>query len=147
VDKKIEIVDSTDVVIVALRQIIRAVDLQSKKLVKKCGLTGPQLIVLKEVRKSYDYQVSEIAHRIHLSQATVTSILDRLERQGFAVRQRNEKDKRKVNISLTEKAEQILDHNYSFLQEEFSERFAGLEEWEKSMILSALQRLVSILKD
>ncbi len=138
--------DSSDTVVATIRQIIRAVDLQSKKLTKKYGLTGPQLIVLKEIRKGNERPISEIARQVSLSQATVTSILDRLEQQGFAVRRRSTSDKRKVNIELTDKALSILDSNPSMLQEEFTDRFEKLEDWEKSMIISSLQRLSSMLE-
>jgi len=136
-----ELKDSTEEVVATLRQIIRAIDLQSKKLTKTFGLTGPQLIVLKEIQKSPDKPISEISRQVSLSQATVTSILDRLEQQGFAIRHRSEKDKRKVNLILTEKALTILNTNPSLLQEEFSNRFEKLENWEKNMILASLQRL------
>ena len=114
--------DSTDAVVSTLRQIIRAVDIQSKHLTKKFGLTGPQLLVLKEIRKSPDSQISEISRNVSLSQATVTSILDRLEQQGFAERRRSQTDKRKVHILLTEKSEELLKLNPSLLQEKFSLR-------------------------
>ncbi len=44
--------DLSDSVLSTLRQIIRAIDLQSRQLAKKYGLTGPQLIILKEIYKS-----------------------------------------------------------------------------------------------
>lgn len=135
----------SDIVVSTLRQIIRAIDLQSKKLTKRYGLTGPQLIVLKEIDRGSDRPISAIARAVSLSQATVTSILDRLEQQGFAKRQRSSLDKRKVNILLTEKAEKILATNPSLFQEEFTDEFDKLEEWEKHMILSSLQRLVTML--
>jgi DNA-binding MarR family transcriptional regulator len=137
--------NNSDIVVSTLRQIIRAIDLQSKKLTKRYGLTGPQLIVLKEIYKGSDRPISAIAKEVSLSQATVTSILDRLEQQGFATRQRSSLDKRKVNILLTEKSETILDTNPSLLQEEFTDEFEKLEEWEKNMIISSLQRMASML--
>lgn len=137
--------DFTDAVVSTLRQIIRAVDIQSKQLTKKFGLTGPQLLVLKAIQKSPDSQISEISRNVSLSQATVTSILDRLEQQGFAERQRGRTDKRKVFILLTEKSEELLKLNPSLLQEGFSLRFGQLEAWEKTMILSSLQRLATLL--
>lgn len=137
--------NNSDIVVSTLRQIIRAIDLQSKKLTKRYGLTGPQLIVLKEIHKGSDRPISAIAKEVSLSQATVTSILDRLEQQGFATRQRSSLDKRKVNILLTEKSEKILDTNPSLLQEEFTDEFEKLEEWEKNMIISSLQRMASML--
>lgn len=137
--------DTTDAVVRTLRQIIRSIDVQSKRLTKQYGLTGPQLIVLKEFKKSPGLPISEIARRISLSQATVTSILDRLEQQGFAVRHRCKTDKRKVLIDLTDKTNAILDTHPSLFQEEFTKRFNKLNEWEKNMMLSSLQRLSEMM--
>lgn len=137
--------DLSDSVMSTLRQIIRAIDLQSKQLTKRYGLTGPQLIILKEINKSPNKQLSEIAKNVSLSQATVTSILDRLCQQGFSVRQRSEQDKRKVNIYLTEKANEVLGRNPSVLQDEFADQFDKLEDWEKNMLLTSLQRLASMM--
>lgn len=137
--------DLSDSVLSTLRQIIRAIDLQSKKLTKKYGLTGPQLIILKEIYSSPNLPISEISKSVSLSQATVTSILDRLCQQGFSIRQRSEKDKRKVNICLTEKAIEVLKNNPSVLQDEFSAQFSTLEDWEKNMLLSSLQRLAGMM--
>jgi len=139
--------DPTEAVVSTLRQIIRATDLQSKQLTKKYGLTGPQLILLKEIYKAPEKQISEIAQKVCLSQATVTSILDRLEQQGFAERHRSEIDKRRVYIRLSPKAEDILKSNPSLLKEEFTDRFSKLADWEKNMILSSLQRLASMMND
>lgn len=137
--------DSADLVISTIRQIIRSIDLQSKQLTKRYGLTGPQLIVLKEIYKSPGKKLSEISRQVSLSQATVTSILDRLEQQEFVERQRDIKDKRKVNVLLNEKAQKILETNPSLFQQKFSNRFEQLAEWEKSMILTSLQRLAVML--
>ncbi len=137
--------NSTNEVLTTLRQIIRAIDLQSKKLVKKYGLTLPQLILLKEIKENPEQPISKISKQVSLSQATVTSILDRLEKQGFAVRERGKEDKRKVYTYITEKAETILSIKPQLLQESFSREFEKLEEWEKNMILSALQRLTFLM--
>jgi DNA-binding MarR family transcriptional regulator len=131
--------DLSETVMSTLRQIIRAIDLHSKQLTKKYGLTGPQLIILNEIQKSPNRQISDIAKAVSLSQATVTSILDRLCHQGFAIRQRSEQDKRKVTIYLTDKAIEVLHLNPSLLQDEFTDQFNKLEEWEKIMLLSSLQ--------
>ncbi|MDC7223257.1 MAG: MarR family transcriptional regulator [Spirochaetales bacterium] len=144
-EQVMDFIETADEVVATLRQIIRAIDLQSKKLTKKYGLTGPQLIILKEIRKAPNRPISEISRQVSLSQATVTAILNRLEQQGFCIRQRSALDKRKVNLLLTEKAEEILKDNPSLLQEEFTDKFDKLEDWEKHMLLSSLQRLASMM--
>lgn len=139
------ILDPTNEVVTTLRQIIRVIDLQSKKLVKNFGITGPQLIVLNEIKKTPGQQISKLSKRISLSQATVTSILNRLEQQGLAIRVRSNMDKRQVHISITEKAEEILKNKPSLLQESFSKKFNKLEDWEQNMILASLQRLSTMM--
>ena len=46
---------------------------------REIGLTAPQLLVLQTIRETPSASVSDIARLVSLSQATVTSILDRLE--------------------------------------------------------------------
>ena len=132
-------------VFISLRKIDRSIDLHSKKLKKQFGLTGPQLMVLKAIANNSNMQISAIAKDISLSQATVTSILDRLELQGYAKRQRNLLDKRKVNIVLTDKSKEILKNDVNLLQEDFYTNFNKLEKWEQMMILTSLERLETLL--
>jgi len=137
--------DRSDELLSSIRKIIRSIDLHSKVLLKKYGLTGPQLMILSEIGKSKDLSVSEIAKHISLSQATVTTILDRLEHQGFIVRKRGQSDKRKVYIEASEKTQAILDSKPSLLQVDFVNRFNRLKDWEQSFLLSSLQRIASMM--
>jgi len=136
----------TSDVLVALRRIIRAVDLRSRHLVSYCGLTGPQLIVLKELADHDGISVGELTRSIHLSQATVTGILDRLAKRQLVRRERGDQDKRRVQVYLTAKAKAVLLDAPPLLQEEFTEQFRGLEDWEQTQILSSLQRVVTMLE-
>jgi DNA-binding MarR family transcriptional regulator len=138
--------DVSDSVIATLRQIIRAIDLQSRNLAKSFGLTGPQIIILKTLAKRPNVMVGEIAREISLSQATVTTILDRLERKGMAEKRRDEADKRRVLVNITPKGMQILEQNPSILQEQFLREFGKLREWEQTQILSTLQRIAGMMR-
>jgi DNA-binding MarR family transcriptional regulator len=132
-------------VLVALRRIMRATDLYSKQLSKTAGLTSPQLLILQAIHESGDVTIGTIARQVSLSQATVTTILDRLEKRGLAYRVRSTVDKRKVHAHLTEDGLAVLEGAPEPLQESFVERFRGLEEWEQSMITSALQRVADMM--
>jgi DNA-binding MarR family transcriptional regulator len=130
---------------IALRKIIQAIDMNSKKLVKRVGLTGPQLVILQEIASLGEVTTGEIARAVSLSQATVTGILERMERRGLLARQRSDSDKRRIMVRITTAGEQVLKEAPPLMQEAFIERFASLQGWEQTMILSALQRLVSIM--
>ena len=135
----------SDSVMIALRKIIQAIDMNSKKLVKRVGLTGPQLVILQEISSLEEVTAGEIARAVSLSQATVTGILDRMEKRELIVRQRSDRDKRRIMVRITGTGQQILKDAPPLMQEAFVERFSNLQDWEQSMILSALQRLVSIM--
>jgi len=92
--------------------------------------------LLKEIQKSPDRPISEISRQVSLSQATVTSILDRLEQQGFTRRQRSEKDKRKVNIYLTEKAETVALQIDSSPQQEYTIHMNSIKILQKHLPVS-----------
>lgn len=131
-------------ILCAVRQIIRAVDLNSKKLVRKCGLTTPQLVILKELALR-ELTGSELAKRISLSNATVTAIVDRMEKREWVMRRRDTSDRRRVYLSLTDKGRQLLETAPSSLQESFVRQLDKLEDWERSLILSSLQRVATMM--
>src|SRR5690554_7088899 len=95
-------------VLVALRRVIRATDMHSKYLAKTTGLTAPQILLLQTLRDRGQVTIGELAQDMSLSQATVTTILDRLEKRGLVYRQRSQSDRRKVHAYLTESATETL---------------------------------------
>ncbi|WP_448564051.1 MarR family winged helix-turn-helix transcriptional regulator [Thalassotalea ganghwensis] len=131
--------------LVSLRQVIRAIDLYSKKLSKETGLTSPQLLVLQAIANHDDAMVKEIAETINLSSATITSILDRLEKRELVIRKRSTTDKRKVGVTLTPLGEEIIKDSPKPLQEHFITRFESMQDWEQSQMVATMQRIVSMM--
>lgn len=137
--------DICDSVLVALRKIIRATDLYSKRLSKETSLTAPQLLIMQAIRDCGRVSIGEIASKVNLSQATVTTILDRLEKRELTFRERSKTDKRKVHAHLTAEGERLLDSAPMPLQEEFIRKFRELKDWEQTLILSSLQRVAEMM--
>lgn len=134
-----------DEVLISLRRVIRATDLYSKHLAKTTGLTVPQILLLQAIRDKGEVTIGELADGISLSQATVTTILDRLEKKGLVYRERSQQDRRKVHAHLKDEAVEILKNLPIALQEHFSRQFSSLQEWEQTMIISALQRVAHMM--
>ncbi len=132
-------------VLIALRRVIRATDLHSKYLAKTTGLTAPQILVLQSIRDKGQITIGELASEISLSQATVTTILDRLEKRNLVYRERSEEDKRKVHAYLSDQAMETLKNAPIPLQDQFARQFVDLHEWEQTMIISALQRVAQMM--
>jgi len=136
---------TVDQVLIALRKIIRAIDLHSRKLIKSYGLTIPQIIVLKEIERNDSPTVGEIATSVSLSQATVTNILIRLEQRGYLIRTQHNDDRRRVVVNSTEAGRDILARAPSLLHDRFVSSFQELKNWEQTMIVSSLQRIAELM--
>jgi DNA-binding MarR family transcriptional regulator len=134
-----------DQIVAAIRQIIRAVDLQSRRLVDGHGLTGPQLAVLKEVGRAGPTSQAAVARAVHLSQATVTGIVQRLQRGSLVIRQPSPEDRRSMLIELSAEGAALLEASPSLLQDRFRESLAALQGWERLQILSTLQRIACLM--
>lgn len=139
--------DKSDIILISLRKIIRAIDLHSKQLVQKYGLTGPQMLLLKAVHNANSDAItsSQLANELALSQATITSILDRLIDKGYVQRQKSTIDKRKTHIIATAKAKAIFEKKPKLLQEDFVRQFDGLLNWEQDMLIASLERVAYMM--
>lgn len=137
--------DRADEVLVSLRRVMRATDLHSKQLVKQVGLTAPQLLIMQTLHREGSMTPGELAEKVSLSQATVTSILDRLQAKELIARERSEQDRRRVYILLTKTGAKKIQNAPTPLQEHFVKQFGDLKDWEQAQIISALQRIAHMM--
>ena len=131
----------------SLKKIIQAIDLHSKQLSAKYGVTGPQVLLLKTIQKAENKEISSkaLANKVSLSQATVTSIIDRLSEKKYVKRSKVATDKRKTMLKLTKKAVALLEKNPSILQEEFVAKFSMLEDWDQALMLASIEKMASLM--
>lgn len=134
-----------DHIVASIRRIIRAIDLQSRRLLDRYKLTGPQLATLREADRMGSVSTSALARSVHLSQPTVSGILTRLEKRGLIRRERSPDDRRSVEITVTPEGTRVLAEAPSLLQERFRAELARLEGWERHWLLAALERIASMM--
>ena len=134
-----------DEAVLALRQIVRGIDLESKKLVQHHGITGPQALLLKHLLSATGLAVGELAKQVNLSQATVTDILDRLEKRELVKRTRSETDKRRVLVSATPTVVKIFQDTPALLETNFTSAFKKLDTQEQAQIAAILKRVATLM--
>lgn len=135
-----------DEVLIAMRRIIRAIDLHSRSLTQRYGLTGPQLILLKELGATEQKSVGELAKKVSLSSATVTNILDRLEKRELIERVRSSADRRRMMVRATDEGARVIAKAPALLQDHFVQKFERLHDWEQTLLLSSLQRIAALME-
>ena len=134
-----------DYVLIALRRIMRAIDLHSKKLMQSHHLTIPQAILLREIQRRRGMTLGDLAKRASLSNATVTGIVDRLEARQLVKRVRSAADRRQVLVEMAPSGQELLKTMPSLLQDNFIRELQSLQKWEQTQILSSLERVASIM--
>jgi len=134
-----------DEVLISLRRIVRAVELQSRQLVRSHGLTGPQVVILKALMQLGRSTVGQLAGQVSLSKPTVTDILNRLEKHKLVKRVRSDTDKRCVHVAITDLARQKLITSPPLLQDEFARQFNSLKKWEQFQLLSSLAKIAEMM--
>ena len=128
-----------------LRQIIRAIDVHSRKLKVQYNITGPQLICLGIIQTNGSYTVTKIARESHLSTSTVVGILDRLEHEDYILRERDRVDRRNWNVRLTDRATHLLKTVPPTLHDGLLNALQALPESEQVETANTLKRLLALM--
>lgn len=137
--------DTEEEVLKSLRRIIRAVDLYSRKLVTQTGLSGPQLICLRQLASDGPMQTNHLADAVNLSPATVCGILNRLEQRGLVIRERQTDDRRRVLVELSEAGLDTVDHAPPPLHDSFLFKLRALPQRQQDNIKKTLTRIVAMM--
>ena len=128
-----------------LRKILRAVEIDSRKLSVQFNTTPAQLLALRKLLCTKEQSLSKLADEVGLSPSTMVGVIDRLEKKGLVVRNRSQKDRRLVNIIITDAGKSYLEESPSLLQDKLSQALVSYSESDKANILRSLQLLTNIL--
>lgn len=131
--------------LIALRRIQRMIELKARSLASIAGLTPSQLIVLQLLEEHGEQPATFIAKSARLTNATITSLIDKLEARGLVRRTRDALDRRRVQLALTDQGRATLRNAPDLLQDTFTQRFEALEGWEQAMLIAALERVAALL--
>jgi len=131
--------------LIALRRIIRATDLHSKRVRRESGLTVPQVVLLQAIEVLGEVSGRQLAEEISLSQSTVSTILDRLESRAYVERYRSPQDRRVVHVRLTGLGLQALDRAPALLHVKFIEALEQLPAREQQVIFESLERVAEMM--
>ncbi len=132
--------------LIALRRIMHFVDAYSKKLAVEHHITGPQLICLYSIVREGPLTLSDLGGRASLSMSTVNGIVDRLDSKGLVVRERKDRDRRKVLITATDAGKKLTAQAPLPLQDRLAQAIAGLPELEQVSIALSFERVAEMME-
>jgi len=137
--------DRIDTSLIALRRILRATEMFGREIKQSAGITPVQFRALQIIADTGQATAKAISERMRVSQATVTSLVDKLVRDGMVLREKSTYDRRQTNIHMTSKGQQTLADAPDPLQQRFVRKFSAIEDWEQAMIVASLERVAAML--
>jgi DNA-binding MarR family transcriptional regulator len=137
--------DMATAVLSDIRRVIRASDIQSRRLQKLTGMTTAQALILRAIADLGEVTTRLVSETVMLSPATVTTIMDRMEAHGLIERYRSTVDRRIVHAKLTSKGKNLLSEMPGLLDEKFMMRFDRLPAKRRKEISSALSEVAQMM--
>jgi len=110
------------------------------------GLTLMQWIVLLYLRDGLALTASDIAREFRHDSGALTRVIDHLEQRGFLTRERSARDRRVVELHLTQDGRKIIDKLLPRVVGELNDALAPLSRDEFEQFQSCLLRILDHLQ-
>ena len=111
------------------------------------NLSMTEVHILEAIQKSESNMMSAIAKRLMVTQGTLTVSTSKLVKKGYVERVKDEKDKRIVRLTLTEKAESIIHIHDQFHEEMIEKLLNELELDKEEELIRSLKNLMKFFKE
>ena len=109
-------------------------------------ISNNDMHIIEAIGKDEPKNMSTVAKAMGVTVGTLTIAINALVKKAYVNRERSEKDRRVVLISLTKKGELAFDHHKHFHDEMVKATVAGLNESDKDVLVKALSNLSGFFK-
>ncbi len=110
------------------------------------GILSAQWSVLRILWDIEGLSQVELAERMRVEKASLTGVLEGMERRGLILRVRNEDDRRKINITLTVQGRRLKPQLYPHAAKINSKAMRGMTGAEKAQLRTLLEKLIQNLE-
>lgn len=110
-------------------------------------LSMTEVHILEAIQKSESNMMSAIAKRLMVTQGTLTVSTSKLVKKGYVERVKDEKDKRIVRLTLTEKAESVIQIHNQFHEAMIEKLLNELELDKEEELIRSLKNLMEFFKE
>jgi MarR family 2-MHQ and catechol resistance regulon transcriptional repressor len=115
-----------------------------RKRLAERKLTIPQFFVLAEVGYGGPLRLREVGGRLAVTMGNITGIVDRLERAGYLLRERDPSDRRVTWVKMTTRGEALYETVSHSFQEEVAFHLKDVSPKELVALSRILKKLDSI---
>jgi len=131
-----------DVVPLAMRTIRKQLRTHGTQL-----LSVPQFRTLLFIKANKGASLSEVADHIGLTLPSMSALVDGLVTRNFVIRSTHRDDRRRVDLTLTERGETTLRSARNGTQDYLKERFSRLSDTERGTIVRGMRILRQVFSE
>lgn len=111
-------------------------------------LSMTEIHTIAAIGKNHLWMMSKLAGQLHVTMGTLTVMINNLVKKGFVERYKSEKDRRIVEVGLTESGRQVYDMHELFHENLVDALIGDFDEGEQAVVSQALKNLQDfIVKD
>jgi MarR family transcriptional repressor of emrRAB len=112
-------------------------------ILSRSGLSQGRFLTLIVMNRTPDETISpsSLAQTLGVTRATMTGLLDGLQKKGLIERQTNAEDRRKVGVLLTANGRRTLDNILPDYYRHFAKLTTYLDEGERQTLISLLKKV------
>ena len=104
-------------------------------------ISNNDMHIIEAIGNEEPRRMSVIAKSLNITMGTLTTNMNSLEDKGYITRERSNRDKRVVLVSLTEKGKKAFFHHRDFHKRMIRSIIKDLEEDEMKVLIRCLQNL------
>jgi DNA-binding MarR family transcriptional regulator len=112
---------------------------------EQLGITSRQVTLLWLIRNNPGMSLRELAAEERISAPALSGHVDRLEKAGLLARVRDEDDRRRVGLALTDEGERLLKRVRARRTTWLADRLRGLDGDELAAVEAAIEPLGKLL--
>ena len=128
-----------------LRPVLLRLSRELRQETEQLGVTSRQVTLLWLIRGNPGMSLRELAAEERISAPALSGHVDRLEKAGLLARVRDESDRRRVGLALTEDGERLLRRVRARRTTWLADRLRGLDDDELAAIEAAIEPLEKLL--
>ena len=132
-------------IVESIRRLARAEYLDSQKMSKEYGLTGPQSLVLRLLTKKGALSSADLSRRMYVTPSNMTGIIDRLEKKGLVERIRKQGDRRVALITLTPSGQELGITIPDPIEKKIVNQLADLEPEQLQILAMAMNKILNLI--
>jgi DNA-binding MarR family transcriptional regulator len=129
----------------SIRRLVRLLRLTDRAAQSELGISGAQLFVLHELAKTPAMSLSELAQKTRTDQSSVSVVVSRLVEGGYVMRERDDRDARRLVLTLTKTGRAVAEKSPPAVQEKMIEILERMQPADRRRFAEIFSHIIEEL--